>query len=373
MRPLGSLRLGAAVALAIATAPAGAQERDTVKLVVKFVKRADRPTPAARFLPASCAACAIDETPLFAADNARETVVALTVPRARSLELAFDTAGNNVRRVIVEGGDLPFRVEAGRILVDVPPLADDAVTAAEFATHVVEPGMVLRFEHADPARRAGAYATGPLPDVQRAAANVLEFAQREVVRQLGLGRHVERNRLGRIQIMGFDTNAPHGHVDSPPHMHMHLRWPQNTGTQIGHFYIGPDGLLTHVTTGVKGIERPSRHYARGQAFTTVGPDGRGVYTHMITQEGWLSLGRTGDAPCLLRPDGPRGFADGATVACPGSSPRHITVRDDLATGRLTVTTDRITETFRYDKDTGRLTSPAEVVAPGASVFVPPET
>ncbi len=36
--------------------------------------------------------------------------------------------------------------------------------------------MVLRFEHADPARRAGDYATGLFPTVQRAAANVLEFA-----------------------------------------------------------------------------------------------------------------------------------------------------------------------------------------------------
>lgn len=360
--------LASAAGLVLA-APANANREDGVKVVLKFVKRTDRAALAARFDSASCHACTIDETPLYAANNERETVVALIVPRARSLELAFEAQGGNVRRVIVEGGDVPFRTEGRRILVDLPPLIHEAITAAEFATHVVEPGMVLRFEHADPARRAGDYASGPLPTVQREAADVLEFAQREVIRELDLGHYVEHNNLGRIQIMGFDINAPHGHTDSPPHLHMHLRWPQNTGTQIGHFYIGTDGLLTHIVTGVKGIDRPAANYARGQAFTTIGPDGRGVYTHRITSEGWLSLGRAGEAPCEIKPSGARGFADGATVTCPEHDPHRIKVRDDLPSGRLTVTTDRIVETFRYDRDTGHLTSPAEPVAPALSVYV----
>jgi hypothetical protein len=46
--------------------------------------------------------------------------------------------------------------------------------------------MVLRFEHADPARLAGDYAGKPLPKVQREAANVLEFAEREAIREIGL-------------------------------------------------------------------------------------------------------------------------------------------------------------------------------------------
>lgn len=360
--------LVAAAGLALAT-PAGAQDADDVTLVLKFVKQTDQAAPAVRFDPGSCPACTIDETPLFAANNARETVVALRVPRARSLELAFDAAGDNVRRVILEGGDAAFRREGGRLVVALPPLVRDAVTAAEFSTHVVEPGMVLRFEHADPARRAGDYATGPLPSVERAAANTLEFAQREVVRELDLGGYVERNHLGRIQIMGFDINAPHGHTDSPPHMHMHLRWPKNTGTQIGHFYIGPNGLLTHVIVGVKGIAGNQKRYERGQPFTSIGPDGAGVYTHTLTQEGWLTLGHTGEAPCLIRPMGDGGFDNGALVRCPGHAEHRILVRDDLDVGRLFVRTDATVETFRYDRDTGRLLSPTEPVAPGPSVYV----
>ena len=57
--------------------------------------------------------------------------------------------------------------------VALPPVPADAVTAGEVATHIVEPGMVLRFEHADPARRAGDYAGGRFPAVERAAAELL--------------------------------------------------------------------------------------------------------------------------------------------------------------------------------------------------------
>jgi hypothetical protein len=35
---------------------------------------------------------------------------------------------------------------------------------------------------------------------------------------------------------------------------------------------------------------------------------------------------------------------------------------------LTVDTDAIRETFRYDPDTGRLLSPSDVAPPGPSVF-----
>lgn len=182
--------------------------------------------------------------------------------------------------------------------LDDPPVATDTITAAEVARHIVEPDMVLRFEHADPARRAGAYATRRFPDRQRRAANTLEFAQREVVRRLGLGEEIERDGVGRIQIMGFDTNAPHGHGDAPPHVHMHLRWPGDTGMQIGHHYIGPDGLLTENIVGLKGLHALQRWFGRGETFTAIASDGRALYSHRITPRGWLEI---------ARPDGGAGF------------------------------------------------------------------
>jgi hypothetical protein len=363
---LAATAAAAAPGAGAAEEAAGAPAEATVRIVLKFVKH--RAGEGVRFDPASCPACRRVTDANWNADNDRETVIALSVPRMRSLELGFVGKLATVRRVIMEGGDLPFRREGTRLVVALPPVSADAITAAEVATHIVEPGMVLRFEHADPARRAGDYASGRFPAVERAAADALEFAQREVVRELGLGVHVERARLGTIQIMGFDTNAPHDHRDSPPHIHMHLRWPGNTGTQIGHYYIGPDGLLTHNVVGIKGLDAPQRHFARGQIFTTIGADGHPVYTHRITAEGWLDLGAADGPPCRIRPAGAGGFADGAIVACPGQATRRITVRDDLARGMLTVDTDAIRETFRYDPDTGRLTSPSDVPRPGPSVF-----
>jgi hypothetical protein len=366
-------RLIAAALLLAGVVPAPvAAEESRVTLVLKFVKRAGASGPVARFDPASCAACRLVERPLFNADNPRETVVALTVPPRRTLELAFDGPPDGVRRVLLEGGEIPFRVDGTRTIVAVPPLASDAITAAEVATHIVEPGMVLRFEHADPARRAGAYATGRFPDVERRAANVLEFAQREVVRTLDLGGVAVRNGRGTIQIMGFDTNAPHGHVDAPPHIHMHLRWPGDTGTQIGHYYLTPAGLLSHNMVGIKGLPAPDRRFDRGATFTTIGPDGRPAYSHRITPEGWLEIARPGGATCLIRPVEAGGFAGGATVACGGSPVRRITVADDIGDGVLTVTTDDIVETFRYATDSGTLLSPTVPPAPPPSVPpVPP--
>lgn len=356
------------IAALAAAAPAAAERGDTpVRVVLKFVKR--NAGGAVRFDAATCPACTPIADTNWNADNQRETVIALSIPRMRTLELGFHRGGADIRRVILEGGDVPFRHEGDRLVVGMPPVANDAITAAEVATHIVEPGMVLRFEHADPARRAGAYAQGAFPVVQRAAANTLEFAQREVVRELGLGEWVERNHLGRIQIMGFDTNAPHDHRDAPPHMHMHLRWPDNTGTQIGHYYIGTDGLLSDNVVGVKGLGASQQHFGRGQSFTTVAPDGRAVYTHRITQEGWLELGRADESPCLIRPLGEHGFAAGASVACPGAPPRRITVTEDLTAGVLTVDTGGVREMFRYDRDTGTLLSPSAVPAPPPSVFV----
>lgn len=362
----------ATLAMVPAVASAAVAGRsDEVRVVLKFVKRDGAGEAPVRFDPASCRACRVVDEPLFNADNARETAIALRVPRQRTIELAFDARPATVRRVLLESGELPFRTTGDRIVVALPPLAQDAITAAEVATHIVEPGLVLRFEHADPARRAGAYATSAFPDLQRRAANVLEFAQRQVVRTLGLGEDAVKRGWGTIQIMGFDTNAPHGHVDAPPHVHMHLRWPGNTGTQIGHYYIGTDGLLSHNMVGVKGLNAPDRRFGRGETFTTIAPDRATAYTHRITERGWLEIADGRGRTCLMRPAAAGGFADGAIVQCPGMDDQHITVADDLTDGVLTVTTGDIVETFRYATDSGLLLSPATVPASAPSVSVSP--
>lgn len=46
------------------------------------------------------------------------------------------------------------------------------------------------------------------------------------------------------------------------------------------------------------------------------------------------------------------------------------MRDDIAHGILTVDTNTIRETFRYDPDTGGLTSPSDAPPPVPSVYTP---
>jgi hypothetical protein len=140
-------------------------------------------------------------------------------------------------------------------------------------------------------------------------------------------------------------------------MHMHLRWPANAGTQIGHYYIGADGLLDRNEVGIKDLDAPGATFGRGKSFTTRDMRGRPVYTHQITAEGWLRLGRAGQAPCQIRPLA-RGFDGGALVACPGQPEVAVKVDDDLAAGVLRVATGAVLEVFRYDPDSGKLLSAA---------------
>jgi hypothetical protein len=367
------LLLISAAAAALIAANLATAAIPTVHVVLKFVKAAGKDGPIASLDPASCLSCTVVHDPAFERDNSRETLVELEVPKNRYLELAFTARKGAVRRVILEGADLQFRAEGTRIVALLPPLAQDTVDAGEFATHLVETGVVLRMEHADPARLAGAYADKPLPAVERSAANNLEFAQREAVRELGLGAYVAQEKLGVIEIMGFDTNDPHGHLDAPPHMHMHLRWPYNTGTQIGHFYISPQGLLLEDKVWITRYPIPPRTFPAGQTSTTLDSQGRPVYAQTITPEGWLQLESVhpGEAAqkCLIRPDGP-GFDQGANVTCDSHEPISIHVTDDIAAGVVRVASGSIVETLRYDPDTGRLKSPSESPAIPESAVVP---
>lgn len=355
--------IGAALAALLLASTAQAVS-PSVHVVLKLVKTAAGRGPVATLDPSSCLACVVLHDPAFERDNPRETLVELQVPQGRYLELVFKADKGSVRRVTLETGDLEFRQQDGRLVVPLPPLEKDAVDAGELATHVVETGLVLRLEHADPDRLAGAYAGRPLPAIERRAADNLEFAQREAVRELGLGSYVAREKLGVIEIMGFDTNDPHGHLDAPPHVHMHLRWPFNTGTQIGHFFISPQGRLLENRMGVTQYGLPTTHFAAGQTFTTLDNRGRPVFAQTITPEGALQLASvhpdTATQGCLIRPEGP-GFQDGARVECDGHEPVAVQVTDELARGVLRVQSGRVVETFRYDPDTGRLLSPS--VAP----------
>jgi len=343
-------------------APAATQ--GTLLITLKLAKQPDHPAtiPYTIALPQSCSSCQIVTDITYLAQNPREIDFAVRVPTSTALPMSVRTDPSAVRRVLLEGTDLDFTRTADGIQFNLPAQTTDRINSAEFHTHIVYPGLDVRFEHADPERKAGYYANIPFPTLQRQAAANIEFAQREAVFMLGLNTYVADQQIGNILLMGFDTNDPHGHTDAPPHMHMHMRWPQRGGTQIGHFYINDHGLLTENRVGVQGWNNGHiKPFLPGESFTTYDLRAKGVYTHTITKEGWLNLGRPGGSECHIRPAvAGRGFDQDALVECPGFAQRRVSVRDNIATGTLTVTIEdtqgQRSEVYHYDTDTGLLLS-----------------
>ena len=172
---------------------------------------------------------------------------------------------------------------------------------------------------------------------------------------LGLDSFVASQNIGTIDLMGFDTNDPHGHEDWPPHMHMILWWPtiKGTGSLVAHYYISPQGLLTHTVVGPIGAIGVQADFSIGSTFTDTDINGDAIYSHTITQAGWLRVGSAGGSECLIRPTG-AGFQDGAIVECPGFGLRRIQVDDDVDKGALQVWINDSAETYHYDVDSGRL-------------------
>jgi hypothetical protein len=305
--------------------------------------------------PESCAGCEVVHDDAYEKQNAREIILALRIPRATKLCLTVNLQPSAIRRVLIEGSELAFTSGTKGLAITVPAQGEDRINSGEFQTHIFSPGMDLRFEHADVERRSGKYADGEWPAIERQAVANLEFAQREAVRMLGLDSYVASRNIGTIDLMGFDTNYPHGHEDWPPHMHMILWWPtvKGTGSLVAHYYVSPKGLLTHTIVGPIGAIGVQAEFPTGSAFVDTDINGDKVYSHIITREGWLKLGRVDGSECLIRPSG-SGFQEGATVQCPGFDQRRIRVEDDVIKGSLRVRINDSEETYHYDMDSGVL-------------------
>jgi hypothetical protein len=340
--------------------PRYAGAEDNVLVTLKLVKTAGASAelPVKLEFPRSCQTCEIVADAAFARQNTREVILAMRIPRSTPLDLHVKTDGNAFRRVILETVDLQFQQSSDGLSFTLPSQIADRVNSGEFQTHLYWPGVELRLEHADPARRAGDYASGEFPIVQRKAASNLEFGLLEAIRRLGLDHYVDDQNLGRLYLMGFDTNYPHGHDDSPPHFHLAL-WLSSYrayGSLIPHFYLTPEGLIANsIVTPYPWPIKPSE-YRVNEPLTVTDTLTRPVYSLTITLEGWLNLSRLDGAQCSLRPL-TKGFDGGVKVSCPTFPPISIQVEDDIAAGELRESVNGKTAAFRYDPDTGFLLAP----------------
>lgn len=328
----------------------------TIELAKNEIAAQERPL-SITFPSRECSLCSVETDPRYAKENKRVAVIALLIPRATSVPIHVAVDEGSIRRVLLEGQELPFEPDHGGINFTVPAQTADRVNSGEFQTHIYWPGIDLRLEHGDPDRRDGSYASGPYPDVELKAAHNLEFAQLLAIRMLGLDTQVVDRNLGTLDLMGFDTDYPHGHTDFPPHMHMILWWPtpSGTGSLIAHYYITPQGLLDHnevIPYGTLGLV--ATRIERGTVYTDTDVTGHALYTHVITKQGWLELSAIGGGSCSIRPIG-TGFDSGAAVECVDFPRRTVQVEDDIKRGALTVVYDGNSKTtYSYDADSGRL-------------------
>jgi hypothetical protein len=352
-------------------------------------------------LPETCSTCRTIINSYTSGQNPKEFYFHFFAPSALKDIQGVQVKVNptKVRGVLVDRSHVDFRRTADGIQFDVArhasvdrvPFVDidegythdsrlqgpmNDVTAPY--TYIDSPGVRVRIEHADIERRNGDYAGGRWPAIERQAALNLEFAAREAIKALGLDHTLQDRGLGVMQIMGFDTSAPtlapnEAHNDSPPHWHMHIYWTSEPiARAVGHFYIGPDGLLKQNCGGDSTISKPdpaTQCFERGQTVEETQPNGMPLYTVTITPKGYYTIAAvtqtnifadhyvfgTAVETCHLTPV-KVGFQTGVDLACDnGAPPRRIRAEDDVNEGRLRLfINDRLVEVHSYDIDNGSL-------------------
>ena len=283
--------------------------------------------------------------PFYEGQNPREVFFYLKVPTSEKqiVDVKVDVGDLAVRAVVVEKSYLQFRRKGSELTFNLPVIPRQRSSTLEVQTNLNWPGVTVRVEHAFESRRAGKYTTGPWPALQRQAALNLEFGLREAVRALGLDREVCERGLGRIHMMGFDTNFPLGHEDFPPHVHIILRWPHFAGSQAPHLYLTDNGLLGgDVKVTIDGLPQIAvTSFPQGTPVPSIDYLGETVYETIENMDGSLTLRRPDIGACELRPlaSGDQGFASGVAMNCTNGKVSRVNATDDTEAGVLRVSVD----------------------------------
>jgi hypothetical protein len=355
------------LALCSQTASAQTESPKTTIVGIKLMKseRGAVSSNANIAAPSDCHQCAVLHGPFYEGQNAWEIFFYLRVPVSEKTihHVQVESGGIAVRAVIVEKDSIPFSQHGNTIEFDLPVAPRERSSTLELQTNLEWPGLTVRIEHAFEDRRAGTYARGTWPATERQAALNLEFGLREAIRILGLDQQVYTQGRGTIHLMGFDTNYPLGHEDSPPHIHIILRWPHFAGSQAPHFYLTSGGLLRGTTVTVDGLPALGKiNVPDGTAFPAVDYLGQEVYQTTVEPNGTLLVARSGEkkAACRLSPAETtvkNGFATGVSVHCDGAADVHVRALDNTDRGELQVwVNSNAPELYLYNPDTAVLIS-----------------
>lgn len=198
-------------------------------------------------------------------------------------------------------------------------------------TLIREPGLTLRIEENDKNRRSGVYRSGTYPELQIIAANHYMFAMREILHFMELPHYLNKEKLGYLLILGFETyNEVHG--DYPPHWHIIFRWPYFCGSLAPHIYIGDDGKMLFNRTSVDGIPGLTHQYQNGEWCYFVDYKGRNVMAISVLEDGSMAVTKPNDGIYIIHPFN---IETGVQITKDDCPIGFITTKNDIEKGIFT--------------------------------------
>ncbi len=337
-----------------------------LRITLKFLKTTPSNECAVRLQPCTNNTFEITDKD-YTVNNESETILCIITPRETAQTLSFDVL-SPVRRVVLNGVDLPFEINDKTLTLPLPALTKNEDRAADM--HMIMPftGIEFRIEVAGLKRRAGNYATGDFPFNARTAAVVAQFALLDAVQSLGLDKEIGLGPCGPLYIMGFDTNNPCGHTDWPPHVHLHMARPAY-GAPIGHYYFDSNLRFSHNLLYLRKVETDIQRFEHEQRCSHYAPDGSLLFDMSITQTGGLRLRSSNNETALIEPAG-EGFDTGAIVTTNNIS-KHIHARISYDTGTVQAHRGDTAYIYHFDKDTGIFLG--DSAAANANLLIPPNS
>ncbi|MDO4856552.1 MAG: hypothetical protein Q4A17_01235 [Thermoguttaceae bacterium] len=255
-----------------------------------------------------------------------------------------------VKQAQISGSDATFRMNAGR-------------TPTHFSGTLPHFGAVeVCVFHNVPGVQAGPYRGLPYPEPQIQAHLNFMFASLEMMREMGFTDSAEAVK-GQINIYGFETNFPNGHVDFPPHFHIMVMWNGWRDNRVCHFILGEDGkILRNDHFVVKNNQRDDKESVPmklGSSIPMEDETGKVRFALRMLEDGsGLEMTVPGqEKQAKIQSDDP---IKSVSVYVRENSQAEwkkideISVNDDSINGVLTVTHEKKTDVWNYDPNTGAL-------------------
>lgn len=215
--------------------------------------------------------------------------------------------------------------------------------------------------------QAGEYRGLPYPKNEIQAHLNYLFAAREMMREMGFTDSPDAVK-GVVNLYGFETNFPNGHVDYPPHFHVMLMWNSWQDNHFCHYILNEKGKIIHNSVQVmeNGVTIKEKTGVQPLGSTMVFPDATGnirFSIHLLEDGSGVEMSVPGKKKqAMIRSDDSI-----RSVSCfvreaqesPWIFATETNVKDDSREGILEVETKESDgnvrkEVWRYDPNSGGL-------------------